>query len=325
MAFSLKSVFLFCLLTTLIFSLQTSARDEEFFSKLTRNRDDTTTTTTTTATANTKNNYLNNKEDAFVPLEKLDEPIAPTIPQSTEAGYGLYGHDIDLDPASTTTTTTPNTKTNYLNNKKDDFVPLEKLDDHEQPTVPQTTKKGNGLYGHDIDLDHPSTTTTTTTPNTKNNYLNNKEDDFVPLEKQDEQPTLPQTMKTSYGLYGQEADLDHPSTTTTTTATTTFFYDINTDEDHYYNKYENLNIYDKKKGAVKQQGMSDTRFMYNGKYFYDVKAENNNKKYVSYNTDYNNNGYYGPYGNKETNYEEVYDNNNKMNDKVLELTVMMVF
>ncbi|XP_021735624.1 protein E6-like [Chenopodium quinoa] len=161
MTSSPKFVCLFFLLTILVCSIQTYPRDSQFFSKVTRKRDDATTTTT--INPNTNNNYFtNNKVDYFVTLnkqEKKDEqPVF--LPQTTETGYGLYGHETGLDAPSTTTTPNSLYNTDENNNQKyENFNNYYKNnnENHEKNYTPEL----KGLSG---------TTYTEKTPMSYNNF-----------------------------------------------------------------------------------------------------------------------------------------------------------
>ncbi|XP_021726587.1 protein E6-like [Chenopodium quinoa] len=255
MASSPKFVCLFFLLTILVCSIQTYARDSQFFSKVTRNRDDATPTTT--INPNTNNNYFtNNKVDDFVPLNKLEKKDEQPVflPQTTETGYGLYGLETGLD-APSTTTTTPNTLYNMDENNN------------------QKYENFNNYYKN-------------------NNNENNYEKNYTPELK---------------GLSG-----------TTYAEKTPISYNNFNDEGLSYNNGKDYGAsFRYNNGAVEKQGMSDTRFVENGKYFYDLNAENNNnnnnnvEKYY-YDVDNVENKYNN--GNKESNYYEDVYNNNKYNN-----------
>ncbi|XP_057538469.1 protein E6 [Amaranthus tricolor] len=248
--------FLFLLIISLS-SIQTHARGSQFFSKFTRNGD----TATTTTTPNTDYNP-NNNEKEFVHLKKQQSEEQPVfIPQTTETGYGLYGHETGLDPPSTSTTLYNMDDINNNNNNNENF----------------NTNNNNEYHEKNYATELQGLSSTSYTNNNNNNYENNNNNNY---------------------------------------------------ENYNNNNYENYNNNNNNgegkfhggagyNDVQEKQGMSDTRFMYNGKYFYDLEAEKknnynpNNNNYMSYsnnyNNNYNNNGYYG---NKMNNFEEFYNNNN---------------
>ncbi|KAA8524328.1 hypothetical protein F0562_010751 [Nyssa sinensis] len=141
-----------------------------------------------------------------------------------------------------------------------------------------------------------------------------------------------------YGLYGHESSEFPPTKTTTTTTTisdfeneiptetlgsTKSYKEYNTGDAYNNNGYSNNNYYNNNgysnynnnnnngyttnnynnNGyATEKKGMSDTRFLENGKYFYNVKTENyNGNGYESVKENGNNERYYG--NNNENTYE----------------------
>ncbi|CAA2982179.1 Hypothetical predicted protein [Olea europaea subsp. europaea] len=129
-------------------------------------------------------------------------------------------------------------------------------------------------------------------------------------------PAPIETENAYYGLYGKGSSSDQfPFKTTSTTTPTTEggddefsteefrmenFNELNSRESNNYNNnfypdnYNN-NGYSTESYTVRPQGMSDTRSLENGKYYYDIKNDN-----------YNQNSGYEP--TRETNNEEGYYN-----------------
>lgn len=136
------------------------------------------------------------------------------------------------------------------------------------------------------------------------------------LTKVDEPNFIPETTKNGYGLYGHETGQLPPSATTTTTTvpeeslySSYEQYKNNGGNGYYYskdsyvteddnkgaqfsNRYTSTAALNDRKtfysggnsyGNVKRQGMSDTRFVENGKYFYDTANEE--KYYPNYRYD----------------------------------------
>ncbi|XAR66497.1 hypothetical protein NMG60_11012763 [Bertholletia excelsa] len=262
MAFSARH-FSSLFLLALFFSLHAHARDSQFFSKV-----PTAITTTTT-------NHNSAQETLEVPskglrLNKQDQE--PNFIRETQNGYGLYGHETGLLPPSTTART-----------------PLKEESDEPFPTSTNTNKDYYNQNAYATEPQHMSdtrdmyrgyTTTFTSNPN-PNNYDNYNKDAYV-TDRQHMRDT--RFMDTGY------------------TTTNNYYNDANN-----YNNEEFRNSMFMDRGYTiptnryntQQQGMSDTRFLENGKYFYDLNLERNYpKRYQrSRGSAYNNQGYYGKNGN----------------------------
>ncbi|KFK24422.1 hypothetical protein AALP_AAs55026U000100 [Arabis alpina] len=181
-------------------------------------------------------------------------------------------------------------------------VPIQTNDTNEQedqnPAFIPQTGNGFGLYGHE-----------TTYNNNNNEELNDKKyDENVNYDDTFSTPSLSQTQE-SYKNYRE----NYPKTTES-------YYD-NNDKDTSY--YENSNGYDgtvnREREAYKgysnngeRQGMSDTRYMSNGKYYYDLDDERNHGLfYQKQNYNYNPTGY----NEKESSFERPYHSKNMMNQQ----------
>ncbi|KAL9234034.1 hypothetical protein vseg_008955 [Gypsophila vaccaria] len=187
---------------------------------------------------------------------------------------------------------------NYYNNQDNEVTPFTKQQyEEEQPSyTPQNTQESYGLFGHDTGLDPPTATSTSTSISTA---------------------TIPSTTRTSlYKMDGhkyenqenfnnnenyendQEEESYEPNLEGLSETFYTNYKNNNVSPRKYVaqNNYNNNNNVDNKKnygdegkfyGGVEKQGMSDTRYLENGKYFYDISAEKNLNNDLSYN--YNNN------------------------------------
>ncbi|GMH15823.1 hypothetical protein Nepgr_017664 [Nepenthes gracilis] len=241
---SAKLLSLFCLL--ILLSLQANARNSLFFSKVARE-------TATAAADNRKSYYTTNTYDEETQFPTKEEPALvksqerePTfIPQTAQNGYGLYGHDKGIFPTYTITAATseqPYTATD-LPYKTHFEEPLNMADgvtnlQERQPTfIPKATQKSYGVYSHDTSLFTPSTTTTTAA-----NELPYTTTNF-PYKTQFQNP-----INEAYNT------------------------NLNNDNNNIYKHDKNSYDYSKQ---PQQQGMSDTRFLENGRYFYDINAEKN--------------------------------------------------
>ncbi|OWM91196.1 protein E6-like [Punica granatum] len=203
---------------------------------------------------------------------------------------------------ATKETTTVHVPNSEQQKQQDETLTKQQVD--EPNFIPQTTPNGYGLYGHETGQLPPSATTTTT-------------EERLPYRTTTTTPTVPE--ESLYGKYEQNTDNYEQNK------------QINGKNNYYYNKesyvtdeeraaglgnrytttsasladrnnyYSGGNSY----GNAKQEGMSDTRFMENGKYYYDIDNEEKyNPNYRSQNTrttsrssEYNpnmmNGGYYG--------------------------------
>lgn len=184
----------------------------------------------------------------------------------------------------------------------------------EEPTFIPQTQTGYGLYGHETTELSPTTTTTTTTPRTFEPYTTTPQ-----YKTQSEEPVnkYPKTYNNNY--YNNENTFENsPNGGRTETRLAGSGYVAN--PNGYYNS--NGGGYN-----VERKGMSDTRYMEGGKYYYDINSEKNydenqyrNSRVVdSKNSWHNNRGYYGNknggnlYGNRDSfegyqNQEEFHTN-----------------
>lgn len=138
---------------------------------------------------------------------------------------------------------------------------------NQEPTFVPQTQTGYGLYGHETTEVSPSTPTntgvhyatnpTTTTP-TSFEPTTTTPTTFEPYKTQLEEEEEPFKQYENQNKYYKK---DYPGT------------QAYNNKNNYYN---NNNYNGGNKYNVERQGMSDTRFMEKGKYFYDVNSE---KKY----------------------------------------------
>ncbi|KAG1346780.1 protein E6-like [Cocos nucifera] len=178
-------------------------------------------------------------------------------------------------------------------------------DPKEAPTIPPVqglSGSGYGLYGHGQEQFAP---TTTTTYNNNNYYNNNARPNANTFPS-----SFPDAKLTSesYDNGGYNYDNNSPSKFSNEELGTRSY------ETKEYNYV-----------GSKQYGMSDTRYLENGRYFYDVNAETNRNKYGTYPTRGNpqagaragshGNGVYGNGNAYEYNNAMKYQNN-QMNQEI---------
>ncbi|ESQ51990.1 hypothetical protein EUTSA_v10017182mg [Eutrema salsugineum] len=164
--------------------------------------------------------------------------------------------------------------------------------DNQNPTFIPESENGYGLYGHE------------TTYNNNEDQLKN--DENVSYDDSFSTPSLSQTQE-SYKKYWE----NYPRTTES--------YDENNKDTSYY---ENSNGYGKEKRGkeaykgyrnnVERQGMSDTRFMANGNYYFDLDDDRNHGRFYQKHQ-YN----YNPtvYNEKDSSFKNPYSSKNMMNQQ----------
>ncbi|XP_061344580.1 protein E6-like [Gastrolobium bilobum] len=241
----------------------------------------------------------NNFKETEVP--KNEEPLKkpeqqPVFIPETENSYGLYGHESGQNPPTTTTTPTP-TPTTY------------------QPYKTETEEKFNkypnkNYYNYNKDFyrtnqNEMSDTRLAGTPSSNNNYFYNNKDAFG-----DKQNQLSDTKYTEGGYNSMENQNKKKK----------YYYNNNAANDK--NSFQNNAVNNKYYGE--RQGISDTRFMEGGKYFYDVDSEKYNptlyggsSRGVNSENMVNNRGYFG--NNNVNSYEkknsmEGYQNQEEFED-----------
>ncbi|KAM0944562.1 putative protein E6 [Dioscorea sansibarensis] len=125
----------------------------------------------------------------------------------------------------------------------------------------------------------------------------------IPAVGNEEPMSFPPSSQHGHGLYGHDTN-EFTAATTTTTTNNNNNNDDDEKYDNYYSGHETSSRYVNNEYVNKGYGMSDTRFLENGKYYYDVEAERyqngydplsdqNSAGYVSYNGNGNRGGKYG--------------------------------
>lgn len=207
-------------------------------------------------------------------------------------------------PSTTTTINNNNAQDKTLPTKEDEELSKQDLD----PAFIQDDQNGYGLYGPES-TQFPTTTKLAGAPYTATTY----------------QPYKTQNQK-------QESSTNYPTDTTTTTTTTkpnTKYYSNNAYEEEQQqnfgetsleesgytstgNQNGNSYYYSGANGYSNDEklGMSDTRYLEKGKYYYDVKNENRNLNPNQYQLQNSRNNYNtgGYYSNNNENSKYEYDN-----------------
>ncbi|KAI5657157.1 hypothetical protein M9H77_25950 [Catharanthus roseus] len=305
-----KFCFLLFLITLFLSSHQILARESQFFNKVTSNNN-------------------NVKPTEIEPTTKLQDPIfnkpkeqpqeqPKFIPDTENNGYGLFGHESGQLPPSTTNNNFPynaQVRESFPNSK---YLP-KNYNTEAYVTEPEGYVPENNNYNTDAYV---------TEPQNNNNNNNNYSPFSIPNSKY-----LPKNYNTESYVTEPEGYTSNPENNNNYYNAENGYYNNRQQHQGYYstsatgNNYganfaqkgytttaggsdgatENYNNYYKggnnPNGNYQKQGMSDTRFLENGKYFYDLNLEKSN-----YNPYQNTRGYYG--NSNENSYQ--FNNNNAM-------------
>ena len=194
--------------------------------------------------------------------------------------------------------TNPNNNNNNVKEEsqlpnKEELESKQLKEQEQEPTFVPDTQEGYGLYGHGSGQLPPSTTGNNIpyaeySNNNNNNYYYNKNSYNA------KQQGLKDTVLYDTGY--------------TTMSNRNNYY--NGDNVYSSSSSNNNNNNNNNNGYnTKQQGMSDTRFLENGRYYYDLNSEKNyrneyeNSRTEYSRNEYNNRGYYGNNNNNENSYE----------------------
>ncbi|XP_047148124.1 protein E6-like isoform X2 [Vigna umbellata] len=316
----------FLFLTTLSFSLQLNARESQFFSKV------------TPLNNNLKETELTDNEGS---LNKPEQQQPVFIPE-TENSYGLYGHETGLHPPTTTTTnaapnTTPTTFKPYKTTTTEEdnankFHSFKKdAYNTNQNELSETRLTGTSFNNYfysgkdafekqnefsDTKFAEGGYSSTENQNNNNNNYFDNSKDAFG---KQNE------FSDTKYAEGGYKSMENQNSNDN---AANERYYNSNNNnhnaanERYYYNNNNNEaanNRYYKTKAVNnnyngERQGLSDTRFVEGGKYYYDLNSEkyNNPTQYGGSSRGVNSEQWYNNWGYFGNNNVNSYENKNSM-------------
>ncbi|MBA0729835.1 hypothetical protein Golax_004586 [Gossypium laxum] len=257
MASSPKLISYFFLLA--LFSVEIHGR--EFFSKI--------------PSVNTNEKEVTNKEEQTTLGKKEQEPRF--VPE-TQNGYGLYGHESGQLPPSTTSTkktyepyVTPvkyhpdepynsipasktNNKDSYFYSKTNGYGNTEQQSEARFNEKGWTTKETNNYNGNNEALFTEKGWSTKENQNSNNYYNGNNEAMFT----EKGWSTKENQNNNNYYNGNNEAMFTEKGWSTKE----------NQNNNNYYNGNNGYN-------NVEKQGMSDTRYLENGKYYYGVGSENN--------------------------------------------------
>lgn len=316
MAPSAKHFPFLLLFFALLSSLHSHARESYFFNKA--------TTTTTTPTPTPTNNAKESTVEEAMPNKSNTQEQDPNFISDTQSGYGLFGQNSGHDPTTATTTTKatsdpPYTTTNLPYN----YNPVAYVTDPQgmsrdtrftgrnyATTAATKTNYNPEAYVTDpqsmsrdkrfMDSGYTTTTATKTTripPYTTTNDL--------PYETESAESYPATTINNNNNnYYDKEAyETDPPQGMTHDTRFIDAGYtNADASNNHYNGGGRNYN--------TEQQGMSDTRFLENGRYFYDINSEQNypNGYQNSRRVTHNNRGYYGNYNENNDSVKGGYQN-----------------
>ncbi|KAK7319733.1 hypothetical protein RJT34_04458 [Clitoria ternatea] len=294
----------FLFLTTLLLSLHVNARDSQFFSKVTP--------------VNNNNNNNNLKETQVPnnegPVNKPEQQ--PVFIPETENSYGLYGHETGLHPPTTTTTTNAAPYTTTTN-----YQPYKTTSSEEDTSKYSNNNNNYNKDAYNTNQDEFSETRFTGTSYNNNNYHYNNNNNNNNNNHKDavggNQNELRDTKYTEEGYNSMENQNNnnnkHYYNNNAASANDRYFYN-NNNNDGATNRYYKTDAVNYNYNG-ERQGLSDTRFMEGGKYFYDVNSDKNHhsplyggsSRGVASENWNNNKGYFG-----NSNNVNSYENNNSM-------------
>ncbi|RDX80152.1 Protein E6, partial [Mucuna pruriens] len=315
----------FLFLTTIFLSLQVNARDSQFFSKVTP--------------LNLKETEVPNNEGAV----KKPEQQQPVFIPETENSYGLYGHETGLHPPTTTTTnaapytstttykpytttTTEEDTAKYSNNnnnynfKKDGHNSNQNEFRTRLSGTSYNNNNNNYFYNKDAFGKQNELSDTKYTEGAYNSMENQNNNNFYNKDAFGKPNELSDTKYTEGGYNSMENQNNNNKYyyNNNNAANERYFY--NNDNDAANNMYYKNNAVNNNYNG-ERQGLSDTRFMENGRYYYNVDSEKYNQptlygdssRGVNSENWYNNRGYFGN-NNVNKNSMEGYQNQEEFED-----------
>jgi hypothetical protein len=172
----------------------------------------------------------------------------------------------------------------------------------QQPDFMPETENSYGLYGHESDHLPSTAATTTTTTNSNfedtNKYYNNDAYNTKYYNKDTFGNNQNELSETKYNEEGYNSMMEKQNNNNNNAANERSFYNNNNNYNAENNMYNG-----------EKQGMSDTRYLEGGKYYYDVNYEKYNPTmYSDSSRGVNNNNWYKNRGNSNNN---NYGNNNE--------------
>jgi len=219
---------------------------------------------------------------------------------------------------STTTINNNNVQDKTLPNKEEESFNKQELD----PAFIPDTQNGYGLYGQESSQ-FPTTTKLTNAPYTTTTYQPYKTQTQT-QETYTNYPTDSTTTTTTNNHYNNNAYEEQQQNFGETSLQESEYTNMgNQNSNKYYNGANSNNNNKYYNGAKsynndEKQGMSDTRYLEHGKYYYDVNNENSNYYPNQYQqnsrNNYNTRGYYNN-NNNNYNTRGYYNNNNNENSK----------
>ncbi|KAG4124254.1 hypothetical protein ERO13_D10G028200v2 [Gossypium hirsutum] len=278
MASSPKFISYFFLLA--LFSVEIHGRD--FFSKI--------------PSVNTNEKEVTNKEEQTTLGKKEQEPRF--VPE-TQNGYGLYGHESGQLPPSTASTKETYepyvTPVKYHPDEPYNSIPASKTNNKDSYFYSKTNAYGNTEQQSEARFNEKGWTTKETNNYNGNYYNGNNEALFT----EKGWSTKENQNSNNYYNGNNEAMFTEKGWSTKENQNNNNYYNGN-------NEYNN----------VEKQGMSDTRYLENGKYYYRVGSENNyypnrfeNSRGVGSRNEFNENRYnnMGKYNQNQEEFEEEFE------------------
>ncbi|XP_057764443.1 protein E6-like [Salvia miltiorrhiza] len=242
------------LLLTLFSSLHSHARDSQFFNKI-------PSTTNNVAVPNNKEASTNQQEPNFLP--------------ENENSYGLYGHESGQNPPSTaaaTTTTTPAAEFKQPVNK---YLP-KNYNPVAYVTHPESdVNQGTAAFPEESSFSatHPDN------DNNRNNYYSGAQNYYNNNQQQQEEDTEFRSYPAAANngdnaagnFYYNGGSSFNSQPQGQSEGAATFSNGRNSFQPQ--GQSEGAATFSSRRNSFQPQGMSDTRYLENGKYYYDLNSE----------------------------------------------------
>ncbi|KFK44714.1 hypothetical protein AALP_AA1G293300 [Arabis alpina] len=296
MAFSTRTSLFFFFTALVLLSTQIHARESYFFGKF--HRENAPKDTNPNNVHPLETSEKTTVEEQSIPNKNEQEQDPSFVPES-ENGYGLYGHE---------TTYNDNKEEFNKNNKYDEKVNGETFS---TPSLSETEESYNNKY----DEQYPKKTEQSFDRNGYNNDVftnNNKYEEKYP--KKTEQ-------RYENNVYNNE-EFNNNNKKYDENVKEESYSENNEDKGNFYNsnaygtELERETPYKGYSHNLEKQGMSDTRFMEKGNYYYDLYNDRNHGHYYKKSHQKSPSGYYtSPTTDNNNNYEQAYSYNNNNNEE----------
>ncbi|KAK4361137.1 hypothetical protein RND71_020089 [Anisodus tanguticus] len=339
---SIAKNFSFIFLLTLLASLQIHARDGQFFNKVPSNNGEKETQTVVPNKEQEPNFMPENENGAYglyghdsvsTPVTNINNPNVNNLPNSKYLPK-------NYNPVSYVTVPEDNTKENNFNNNNNnnnEFTTTTTTGNSNNnqfystgPTNYRNNNNNQQQYYHGV-----------SDFNTKNNnnqqqqfysgdsfYSNNQQYYNNDNNNNNDDDDQEEYYNAANSYYNNNNNVQQQGLTETRLSARSYHtnptnygnnYNNNNQEQSYSTNYNNYNTGKANYRVHQQQGMSDTRLLGNGKFYYDINAEKhardpyeNAREFAAMNQQYNNRN---SYGNNEFNNNNSFENEEEFQDE----------